>query len=606
MCGIVAYLGKNEAAPILLEALRKMEYRGYDSAGIATLQNGNLHRRRAVGKLASLSNLLVRDPIRGLTGIGHTRWATHGRATQANAHPHQSSGVAVVHNGIIENFMEIRAELGELGITHATDTDTESVALLCQHLIDQGLEPAAAARQTVLRLEGNFALAFIFKDQDHTIIAARQRSPLVVGHGSEEMSVASDVIALAGLADRVSYLEDGDLAVITRDGLTVYDRTGQKAARSQERIDVDLFTAGKGGHKHFMAKEIYEQPRSLADAVGKLDFDGRLLAPDAAIESIVNARRIELIGCGTASYACQIAGYWFENLAGIQASCTVASEFICRHGKPDESSLGIFVSQSGETADTLAALRHMRGHGCGTVAVLNVMTSTMSREADEVIPINAGIEISVASTKAFTCQLVALAALAISAGRRNGRINEQEYARLLAEFARLPGLASAAINSDSHISSVAREIGHSSCVLYIGRGTMFPLALEGALKLKEISYIHAEGFAGGELKHGPLALVDGDMHVVALAPRDELFPKIISATEEVKARGGNVLLVSDTQGIGAAQTGVWQSICLPAVDPVFAPILYALPLQLLAYHTAVHLGTDVDQPRNLAKSVTVE
>ncbi len=602
MCGIAAYLGGDEAAPVLLEALRRMEYRGYDSAGIATAQGGRLHRRRAVGKLASLSNLLVRDPILGFAGIGHTRWATHGKATLTNAHPHRSSGVAVVHNGIIENHREIREELSEQGIIHSTETDTESIPLLCQRFLDQGREPLAAVRRTVLRLKGAFALVFLFEGREDTLIAARQRSPLVAGQGNGEMFLASDVIALAGLSSRVTYLDDGDLAVVTRNGITVYDRTGNETLRNPARITIDQSAAGKGGHRHFMAKEIYEQPKVLAEAIGKLS----LSVPESAVEAAAGAARIELVGCGTAGYACQVAGYWFESLAGIPTSCTVASEFACRRITQDESTLGIFVSQSGETADTLAALRHTRGKNCGTLAVLNVMTSTMSREAAGVIPINAGIEISVASTKAFTCQLTALAALAISAGRRRGRIDEREYARLLVEFDRLPGLASAALSCDGRIRSIAREIGRSASVLYIGRGTMFPLALEGALKLKEISYIHAEGLASGELKHGPLALVDNNTHVVALAPRDEFFSKTVSNMEEVKARGGKVLMVSDSQGIEAAEACGWRFVAMPAVDPLFAPILYALPLQLLAYHTAVHLGTDVDQPRNLAKSVTVE
>lgn len=606
MCGIVAILGNDEAAPILIEALRRLEYRGYDSAGISTLHNGKLQRRRAVGKLASLSNLLVRDPIRGLAGIGHTRWATHGKATTTNAHPHQTTKVAVVHNGIIENFHQIRDELSNKQIHHATETDTETVVLLCQYYLDQNLEPIKAVQKTVAKLIGSFALVFLFEGEEELLVAARHRSPLVVGFGEQETYLASDEIALAGLTDRVTYLQDGDLACITRSSVTLQDPTGVSVSRDQKTISVDPSRIEKGGHKHFMAKEIYEQPKALAHAIGEIQTHGRFLQPESVVNALAEAERIELVGCGTANYACRVAGYWFESLAQIPTSCTVASEFASRHNLPMSSTLGILVSQSGETADTLAALRHLNYQDCKSFAVLNVLTSTMSREADIVVPINAGAEISVASTKAFTCQLIALAALAISAGRTRGHINNKRYNHLLSELNRLPGLASVALSSDNHINSVAKAIGNSTSVLFIGRGTMFPLALEGALKLKEISYIHAEGLASGELKHGPLALVDDDMHIVVLAPSGDLFPKILSNTEEVKARDGKILFISDQKGIEAAKTGIWQTITMPDIDPMLAPILFALPLQLLAYHIAVHLGTDVDQPRNLAKSVTVE
>ncbi len=606
MCGIFGYLGQDEAAPILLDALRRMEYRGYDSAGIATLCDGRLQRRRAAGKLTSLANLLVRDPILGRVGIGHTRWATHGQASVTNAHPHQSSHVAVAHNGIIENFREIRVELARHGITHDSETDTESAAHLCQYLLNQGMTPLEAARNTVQRLEGSFALTFLFEGEENLLIAARRYSPLVVGHGKNEMFLASDVIALAGLTRTVTFLDDGDLAVMSRSGLEVYDSTGERTARDQTQISIDSTPAGKGSHQHFMAKEIHEQPRMLAAAIEKLGENSELLVPDSTVQAVADSTQIELIGCGTASYACQIAEYWFENLAGLPTSSGVASEFVHRHRRLEKDALGIFVSQSGETADTLNALRHMRERGGRTLAVLNVTTSTMSREADLVMPIHAGTEISVASTKAFTCQLIALVTLAISVGYKRGGIGKEDYEYLVGELGRLPGLSSAALSSDAEARSAAQEISQSASVLFIGRGTMFPLALEGALKLKEISYIHAEGLAAGELKHGALALVDSNMHVVALAPGGTHFAKTISNTEEIKARGGQVLLLSDAQGLEAAPTGGWKTMTMPAIDPLFAPIIYAIPLQLLAYHAAVHLGTDVDHPRNLAKSVTVE
>ncbi len=606
MCGIVGFLGSDEAAPILLESLRRMEYRGYDSAGIATLQDGKLLRRRAVGKLAELSNLLVRDPIRGLTGIGHTRWATHGQVTLANAHPHNAATVSVVHNGIIENHRELRDRLAKQGIAHRTDTDTESIALLCQFNVDKGMQPREAALQTVRSLDGAFALVFMFEGHEDCLIAARQGSPLVIGHGRSEMFLASDTIALAGLADRITYLEDGDFACVSRNCLSLTDRQGRPVSRPQERNTIDPASVDKGGHKHFMAKEIYEQPKVLSSAIGRLVTADQSAAHRNALTDIAECGRIEIVGCGTANFACQVAGYWFERLAGIPSSSTLASEFCYRNGSLDGQVLGIFVSQSGETADTLVALRHMKNQGRKTLAVLNVMTSSAAREADAAIPIHAGVEIGVASTKAFTCQLIALASLAIAAGRRRGTVSEAEHRRLLNDLQRLPALASAALNSDSQIQKIAREIARSSSVLFIGRGTMFPMALEGALKLKEISYIHAEGLASGELKHGPLALVDDGFPVVVLAPRDELFDKTLSSSEEVMARNGKILLISDADGIRAAGSNIWRSVSVPAVDPVFAPILYALPLQLIAYHTAVHLGTDVDQPRNLAKSVTVE
>ena len=606
MCGIVAILGQNEAAPILMEALRRLEYRGYDSAGISTLYNGKLQRQREVGKLAVLSNLLVREPIRGRVGIGHTRWATHGPATIVNAHPHHGRTVAVVHNGIIENFREIRKKLADDQIQTSSETDTETVVLLCQHFLDQGLTPIESVKKTISQLKGSFALVFLFEGEEETLIAARRQSPLIVGYGENEVYLASDEIALAGLVKRVSHLHDKDLVHITREKTHIIDGGDNSVERDREAISIDLTRISKGGHKHFMAKEIYEQPKTLGRAIDKFQTNGALLQPESVVNELAKAERVELVGCGTANYACQVAGYWFESLAGIPASCTIASEFASRHRSPAPSTFGVFVSQSGETADTLTALRHLSQHHCKSLAILNVLTSTMSREADYVIPIDAGVEVSVASTKAFTSQLNILAALAISTGYVRGHIDQERFQQLLTELTRLPGLVSVALNNDDAIKSIAKAMGHSTSVLFIGRGTMFPLALEGALKLKEISYIHAEGMASGELKHGPLALVDDNMHVVVLAPSGKLFPKIVSNTEEVKARGGKVLFISDSKGAEAAASGVWKAIRMPDIDPILAPILYAVPLQLLAYHIAVHLGTDVDQPRNLAKSVTVE
>ncbi|MCY3877743.1 MAG: glutamine--fructose-6-phosphate transaminase (isomerizing) [Rhodobacteraceae bacterium] len=602
MCGIVGMLGQNEVAPILLESLRRLEYRGYDSAGIATLRDGKLQRRRAVGKLSELSDLLVRNPIQGLSGIGHTRWATHGPATLENSHPHQSRSVAVVHNGIVENHLELRAQLSALQIEHKTETDTESITLLCQYHLEQGLAHAEAALKTVRSLRGAFALAFLFEGEEDCLIVARQGSPLVIGHGQSETYVTSDSIALTGLTDRITYLQDGDFACLSRRKISIFNCGGEEVSRPLERRNIDSASTDKGGHKHFMSKEIYEQPKILAAAIERYETSGGMAELRPAVEMVSSCRRLELVGCGTAHFACQVAGYWFEWLAGIPVSTTVASEFSCRKQAFDEQTLGIFVSQSGETADTLSALRHMKNAGCGTLSLLNVTSSTMARESDVSLPIHAGVEIGVASTKAFTCQLLALANLVLAVAERRRYADQDRISRLRKEFRRLPALTSAALAADDGIKSIAGELGKFVSVLFIGRGAMYPLALEGALKLKEISYIHAEGLASGELKHGTLALVDDKMPVVVLAPQDQLYAKSLSSSEEVKARRGKIILVSDTTG----PTGIWRTVPLPSVDPVFAPILYAIPMQLLAYHTAVHLGTDVDQPRNLAKSVTVE
>ena len=606
MCGIVGVLGNHEAAPLLVESLKRLEYRGYDSAGIATVNNGTLDRRRAVGKLVNLSDLLVHEPLAGKAGIGHTRWATHGAATVTNAHPHRSGRVAVVHNGIIENFRDLRTELAAAGFTFESETDTETVALLARHYMDQGLDPRAAAAATIARLHGAFALCFLFEGEDDLMIAARKGSPLAIGHGEGEMFVGSDAIALAPMTDRITYLEEGDRAEVTRAGAVIYDGAGRLANRAESRIQVDATRIEKAGYRHFMAKEIAEQPVVLADALKHyLSADRhRLSLPDGV--DFTGVDRLVLVACGTANIACQVAKYWFEQLAGLPCDVDIASEFRYRDPVLSPDSWALFVSQSGETADTLAALRHARDKVAKIVSVINVPTSSIARESDLVLPILAGVEVGVASTKAFTNQLLVLALMALKAGVDRGRIPPETLAQHLAGLANLPGLMNHAIGLDADIKALATDIAKARDVLFLGRGTMYPLALEGALKLKEISYIHAEGYASGELKHGPIALIDAAVPVVVLAPSDGLFEKTVSNMQEVMARHGKVVLLSDARGIAEAGDGVWRCITLPEVPPLLAPILYAVPAQLLAYHTAVAKGTDVDQPRNLAKSVTVE
>ncbi|MDE3240428.1 MAG: glutamine--fructose-6-phosphate transaminase (isomerizing) [Paracoccaceae bacterium] len=606
MCGIVGILGDHEAAPILVEALKRLEYRGYDSAGIATLNDGRLDRRRAVGKLVNLSDLLVHEPLAGKAGIGHTRWATHGRPTVQNAHPHKAGPVAVVHNGIIENFRELRAELGATGATFESETDTETVALLVARYMKDGLDARAAAAKTIGRLHGAFALLFLFDGEDDLMIAARKGSPLAIGHGTTEMYVGSDAIALAPLTDRITYLEEGDFAFVTRAGVEIFDVAGQPVTRTEARIEVDATRIEKGGFKHFMAKEIAEQPVVIADALAHyLGAEGTALnLPESVDFSDVD--RVTMVACGTASYACHVAKYWFEQIAGLPVDVDIASEFRYRTPPLSPKSWALFVSQSGETADTLAALRYSRGKVAKVVSVVNVPTSSIARESDLALPILAGVEVGVASTKAFTCQLTVLALLALKAAQDRGQLTPETLARHLEALRSLPGLMSHAQGLSDEIAGIARQLAEAQDILFLGRGALYPLALEGALKLKEISYIHAEGYASGELKHGPIALIDRQVPVIVLAPRDELFDKTVSNMQEVMARQGKVLLISDAKGVEEAGDGVWRSLTMPAVDPVFAPILYALPAQLLAYHTAIAKGTDVDQPRNLAKSVTVE
>ncbi|OWJ78796.1 glutamine--fructose-6-phosphate transaminase (isomerizing) [Haematobacter genomosp. 1] len=605
MCGIVGVLGHHEVAPMLVEALRRLEYRGYDSAGIATINHGHLDRRRATGKLVHLSDLLVHEPLAGKSGIGHTRWATHGAPSVRNAHPHVSGGVAVVHNGIIENFRALKAELEEQGYSFDSDTDTEIVAALTRSYMETGMDADAATAATVARLEGAFALGFLFDGEEDLMIVARKGSPLAIGHGDGEMFVGSDAIALAPMTDRITYLEEGDRAVIRRSGAVIYDAAGRRANRKMETIRMDAARIEKAGYKHFMAKEIAEQPVVLGDALSHyINADGEIVLP---IEiDFASADRVAMSACGTAYIACQVAKYWFEQLAGLPVDTDFASEFRYREPVLSPRSLAFFVSQSGETADTLAALRHAQGQVAQTVGIVNVATSTIAREADGALPILAGVEIGVASTKAFTCQLLILALLALRAGVDRGRISPEELRGHIAALRSLPGLLNTAIGQSDQIERLARQLSEAKDALFIGRGPMFPLALEGALKLKEISYIHAEGYAAGELKHGPIALIDETMPVIVMAPRDALFDKTVSNMQEVMARKGKVLLISDHQGIHEAGPGVAATIHMPEVPAPFAPILYAVPAQLIAYHTAVAKGTDVDQPRNLAKSVTVE
>jgi glutamine---fructose-6-phosphate transaminase (isomerizing) len=604
MCGIVGVLGHHEVAPLLVEALKRLEYRGYDSAGIATVNQGQLDRRRAVGKLVNLSDLLVHDPLAGKAGIGHTRWATHGAATTVNAHPHKSGAVAVVHNGIIENFRELRAEMTAAGLNFESETDTETVALLTRHHMDQGMTPVEAVRATLKRLHGAFALCFLFDGEEDLMIAARKGSPLAIGHGDGEMFVGSDAIALAPMTDRITYLEEGDWAVVTRKGAQIYDAEDRLANRAETRIQIDSARVEKAGYKHFMAKEIAEQPVVIADALKHYTTEAGLRLPDDVDFRTVD--RLTLVACGTASYACHVAKYWFEQIAGLPAEVDIASEFRYREPPMSPASWALFVSQSGETADTLAALRYTRDKVAKIVSVVNVPTSSIARESDLALPIMAGVEVGVASTKAFTCQLTVLALLALKAGVDRGRVSPKDLADHLAALRALPGLMNHALALSPMISAIAEDLAKAQDVLFLGRGAMFPMALEGALKLKEISYIHAEGYASGELKHGPIALIDAAVPVIVLAPRDGLFDKTVSNMQEVMARHGKVLLISDAKGIAEAGQGVWQTLTMPDVPATFAPILYAVPAQLLAYHTAIAKGTDVDQPRNLAKSVTVE
>ncbi len=605
MCGIVGILGTHEVAPTLVEALRRLEYRGYDSAGIATLNESHLDRRRAVGKLVNLSDLLVHEPLPGKAGIGHTRWATHGAPTEANAHPHRAGRVAVVHNGIIENYKDLRRELAGAGITPESDTDTETIALLAQYHLDQGKTPQAAAMATIDRLDGAFALVMLFDGEPDLLIGARKGSPLAIGFGEGEAYFGSDAIALAPLTDRIIYLEEGDRAILTRASCQIQDANGNPVERETKKIQMDAARVDKAGYKHFMAKEIAEQPSVISGTLSAYLTQDGIALPEPGMD-FTKVDRLVMVACGTAFYACLTAKYWFEKIAGIPVEVDIASEFRYREPPITPGTHAIFVSQSGETADTLAALHYARGKAERIVTVVNVPESSMAREADYVLPIHAGAEIGVASTKAFTCMLTVLLTMALRAGADRGRISESQISEYVRKFRALPGTLNVALDRDEVIEDAARKIAEARDVLFLGRGSMYPLALEGALKLKEISYIHAEAYASGELKHGPIALIDKTVPVIVMAPHDGLFDKTVSNMQEVMARGGKICLVTDARGAAEAGEGVWQVITLPEVDDRLAPLLYALPAQLLAYHAAVAKGTDVDQPRNLAKSVTVE
>ncbi|NOX40127.1 MAG: glutamine--fructose-6-phosphate transaminase (isomerizing) [Alphaproteobacteria bacterium] len=605
MCGIVGILGKHEVSPIILDALKRLEYRGYDSAGIATINEGKLARRRALGKLINLSDLLVHEPLRGKAGIGHTRWATHGAPTVNNAHPHKAGKVAVVHNGIIENFRELRTELAKEGHGFQTDTDTETVALLFRTYLDQGHSPKQATVATIARLSGAFALCFLIEGEDDLLIAARKGSPLAIGHGEGEMFVGSDALALAPMTGKITYLEEGDWALITRAGAEIFDQNGARANREMREIELETAAADKAGYTHFMAKEIAEQPVVIADAVSHyVAADRTSVGIDEIDFSAIDG--VTMVACGTAHIACNVAKYWFESLARLPVELDVASEFRYREPPLSKHSLGLFVSQSGETADTLAALRYCSGKVSKIVSVVNAAESSIARESDLALPIHAGREIGVASTKAFTCQLVALASLAILAARQRGHLSAEAEAEMVADLNALPAAMRAALEVDNKIRSISRKLAEARDILFLGRGPMYPLAMEGALKLKEISYIHAEGYASGELKHGPIALVDKKVPVIVMAPKDALFDKTVSNMQEVMARGGKIVLITNKAGAAEASDGVWQTLIMPDVADFLAPIVYAIPAQLLAYYTAVTKGTDVDQPRNLAKSVTVE
>ncbi len=605
MCGIIGILGNHEVAPQLVEALKRLEYRGYDSAGVASIDDGGtLDRRRAVGKLVNLSDRLVHQPLQGRSGIGHTRWATHGAATEANAHPHRHGPVAVVHNGIIENYRELKAELVAAGLVPESETDTEVVALLTGRYMAEGLAPVDAARKAVSRLHGAYALAFLFEGAPDLMVAARRGSPLAIGHGTGEMYLGSDAVALSPFTDRITYLEDGDFAVLCRDGVEISAFDGQPVTREVAVIDVGSTVIDKAGFRHFMAKEIAEQPAVLGDALNHYIKGERIVLPEGLDFS--QADRLTLVGCGTAFYAASVAKYWFETIARLPCDIDIASEFRYREPPLSPQSWAMFVSQSGETADTLAALHYVKGRVAKTVGVVNVGTSAIARETDIALPTLAGIEVGVASSKAFTCQLAVLAVLAVKAAHDRGHISDAERARLIGELRALPGQLNQVLAIGDDCRGLADWLSEASDVLYLGRGGLFPVAMEGALKLKELSYIHAEGYASGELKHGPIALIDRNLPVVVLAPRDALFDKTVSNMQEVMARQGQVLLISDAEGVALAGEGCRATLTLPVSGGVFAPVLYAVPMQYLAYFTAVAKGTDVDQPRNLAKSVTVE
>ena len=608
MCGIVGIIGREPVAGHLLEALKRLEYRGYDSAGVATLDHGVLGRRRAEGKLHALEQRLAREPLAGNIGIGHTRWATHGKPTESNAHPHATDRVAVAHNGIIENFRELRERLAKNGAKFGSETDTEVVAHLVTAEMKQGKPPIEAVAAALKQLRGAFALAFLFAGEDDLMIGARKGSPLAIGYGDGEMYLGSDAIALAPFTNTISYLEDGDWAVMTHKGVEIHDEQGRTVQRPVIKSTASAQMVDKGNHKHFMAKEIHEQPEVVGHTLahyidmtlekialpGKLPFDWKQL------------KRLSLSACGTAFYAGLVAKYWFERFAKLPVEIDIASEFRYREAPLEPGDLAIFISQSGETADTLATMRYAKQHQQHVLSVVNVPTSTIARESDIVMPTLAGPEIGVASTKAFSCQLAVLACLAIAAGRARCELSGEDEQKLVRALIEVPRLMAEALALEPQIERLAQDLAKVRDVLYLGRGTSFPIALEGALKLKEISYIHAEGYAAGELKHGPIALIDETMPVIVIAPHDLVFEKTVSNMQEVAARGGKIILMTDAKGAKEAPVDSTEIIVLPDMASTVTPLVYAIPVQLIAYHTAAAIGTDVDQPRNLAKSVTVE
>jgi glutamine---fructose-6-phosphate transaminase (isomerizing) len=608
MCGIVGILGREPVAGSLVDALKRLEYRGYDSAGVATLEGGQLARRRAEGKLRNLEAKLAREPLSGNIGIGHTRWATHGRPTESNAHPHATDRLAVVHNGIIENFRELREELEKKGAKFGSDTDTEVVAHLVTEEMKNGRSPTQAVAAALPRLRGAFALAFLFRGENDLLIGARKGSPLAIGYGDGEMYLGSDAIALAPFTDTISYLEDGDSAVLTRKSVEVRDANGSKVERAVVKSLASALLVDKGNYRHFMAKEIHEQPEVISHTLARyIDTAAeRVRLPAPLPFDFRTLERVSMSACGTAYYAGLVGKYWFERFARLPVEIDVASEFRYREVPLNAGGLAISMSQSGETADTLATLRYAKKHKQHVLAVVNVLTSTIARESDVVMPTLAGPEIGVASTKAFTCQLAVLACLAVAAGRARGVLSEEDERTMVRSLIEAPRLMAEALALEPQIEHVARDLAKSRDVLYLGRGTSYPLALEGALKLKEISYIHAEGYAAGELKHGPIALIDENMPVIVIAPYDRVFEKTVSNMQEVAARDGKIILLSDPKGAHEAHADSLFKLTLPAMPATVTPLVYAIPVQLIAYHTAAVMGKDVDQPRSLAKSVTVE
>jgi glucosamine--fructose-6-phosphate aminotransferase (isomerizing) len=607
MCGIIGIVSGETVSGRLLDGLKRLEYRGYDSAGVATVVDGRIERRRAEGKLANLARVLDAEPLPGTTGIAHTRWATHGAPTTSNAHPHATGEVAVVHNGIIENFKPLREELTARGRVFTSETDTEVVAHLVSEQVEAGKTPQEAVAAVLPRLHGAFALAILFRQHPELLIGARLGSPLVVGYGEGETYLGSDALALAPLTQQIAYLEEGDWVVINRDGATIFDQQDKPVERPVTVSGVSGAMIDKGNYRHFMQKEIYEQPivvaQTLKSYLRRMEDQVSLPIPDFDLSTIT---RVTIVACGTSYYAGMVAKYWFEQFARVPVDIDVASEFRYREPVMEPGGLALVISQSGETADTLAALRHAKSEGQKIAAVVNVPTSTMAREADLLLPTNAGPEIGVASTKAFTCQLAVLAALAANLARAKGRLDAAEEKEIVRHLAEAPAAINAALAYDESVQAIAPLIAPARDVLYLGRGTAYPLALEGALKLKEISYIHAEGYAAGEMKHGPIALIDEAVPVIVIAPSGPLFDKTVSNMQEVQARGGKVVLISDYDGVQEAGDGCMATLVMPKVHPLIAPMVYAVPAQLLAYHVAVLKGTDVDQPRNLAKSVTVE